>query len=426
MTEAMSQAEGSGAPVRVLHVFRYFQPDFTGEGLYFAKLAPHLAALGVQCDVAVAARDSAPTVPPPAGVGAVHRLVDEATQAHAWGNRRLLAWLMANARCYHAVHFHSLVDRLFLPQLLARLSFCRVVQSATLDDGLGMIVDSYKPHGRFFVRRFCRLIDRAVTISPRLYDDSLRVLPRDRVSLIPQGVNRRVFAVAPEVRAAARAAFGLAPDDVVLLFVGGLCERKDVAFLLDAMPAAPAGGKRLRLLVVGPDLERDYARRLRDRAPALGQGTVIFTGYLADPAQAYAAADAFVFASRDEGFGNVLIEAMAAGLPVVARHLPGVTDSFIRDGETGFLFSDAASYDSIVRRLVDDRGLRERVGRAACDASADYDLEAVAARYADVYRGVLETGGVDQPSVPVVGSAADRPQAAALDVGLVRRNRSVP
>ena len=114
------------------------------------------------------------------------------------------------------------------------------------------------------------------------------------------------------------------------------------------------------------------------------------TGYGADR-PAYAAADIFVFASTKEGFGNVLIEAMAAGLPVVARRLPGVTDSFIDHGRTGFLFDTAAEYTALVQALVDDPGLRRRVGDAArAEVAGGHSLQAVAQRYVMLYRNLYK------------------------------------
>jgi glycosyltransferase involved in cell wall biosynthesis len=403
-----------GKVLRALHVFLYFPPDFTGEGIYFAKLAPLLDGLGIRSDVAVAASWPAPTGAIP-GVGVVHRFVDGGTKSHPWGNRPLLFWFLLNAWRYDIVHFHCFVDRLFLLHIIARCFGCRVVQSATLDDGLGMAVDGYSARHRGLVRRMCRLIHHVVAISPHLFDDTLRVFPRPRVSLIPQGVQwRRLSPSGPDRRAAARAALGFLPQDMVLLFVGGISGRKDIHLLLDAMPALRHGSGSVRLLVVGPDLDGDYAASVRQRAQSLGEGVVSFAGFMEDPTPAYVAADIFVFASRREGFGNVLIEAMAAGLPVVARRLPGVTDSFIVDGENGLLFSDRETYERHVTRLLDDAALRRRIGGAARTVAAVHDLAGTAQRYSAVYRGATEPAEADADATgpaetiyPAVGGRAN-------------------
>jgi glycosyltransferase involved in cell wall biosynthesis len=110
-------------------------------------------------------------------------------------------------------------------------------------------------------------------------------------------------------------------------------------------------------------------------------------GYMDDPAPAYGAADAFVFASRNEGFGNVLIEAMAFGLPVVSRRLPGVTDHIVEHGRDGFLFDTDAEYVESVRALISDPSLRGAMGAAARETAVTrFDLGAIAAQYAGIYR----------------------------------------
>ncbi|MGH7042291.1 MAG: glycosyltransferase family 4 protein, partial [Acetobacteraceae bacterium] len=100
----------------------------------------------------------------------------------------------------------------------------------------------------------------------------------------------------------------------------------------------------------------------------------------------YRAADIFVFASHAEGFGNVLLEAMAYSLPPVSRRLAGVTDSFIADGETGLLFDTDAEFRAAVLRLAADPALRATIGAAAAAmVRAEYDLRAIAHRYAALY-----------------------------------------
>lgn len=371
----------------VLHVFKYFRPDFTGEGLYLEKLAPHLAQLGVSSAVMATVTAAEPATSYPAEIGVPRffgrpGLPPDAPRQPA--KLPLATWFARHVRRFDVVHFHSPVSRHFVLHAMAKAAGCRTVQTCTLDDGLGRLVDSYRPSRRALARRLCGLIDDVVAISPKLHADSLTVLPSPRVHLIPQGV--AIPDLDEGCRAALRAQWGFAEEDTVLLFVGGVCARKDVRFLVENHPAAARG--RLRLLLVGPDLETGYASDLRGLIASLPFGAdVLRLPYLDDPSPAYRIADAFVFASRDEGFGNVLLEAMSFGLPVVSRRLPGVTDSLIAHGRTGFLFDDPGEYRRAVLDLAAAPALRRAIGEAARqDAALHYDLATIAGRYAELYR----------------------------------------
>ncbi|HHY56518.1 MAG TPA: glycosyltransferase family 1 protein [Chloroflexi bacterium] len=135
-------------------------------------------------------------------------------------------------------------------------------------------------------------------------------------------------------------------DSPLLLYVGRLSPEKRVDWLASVLDALP----HARLAIVGdgpmrPQLERVFAHR-----------PVHFTGYLrgADLAAAYASADLFVFPAANETLGNVVLEAMASGLPVVAPHAGGLLD-YVVDGETGLLFApeSQASLVAAVQRLLD-------------------------------------------------------------------------
>lgn len=359
-------AEPGGKRLRVLHVFKYVRPDFSGDAVYWERMAKPLRDYAVTTQIL--ATQTAPGANAAPGV------------RYAGGSlARALRLLRAASRDTDVVHFHGLAERYFLLPLLARLLGRQVVLSCTLDDGLGMILRGYRPRYRPLVRRLCRLcFDAVIAISPRLHADNEGVLPETRRHLIGQGVSLAAPPQNPDLKRAARAQFSLPADGLVLLYVGGITPRKDVRFLTAAHDPAH------HLLIVGPVLDDAYAAALAADVHAIGQ-TAHMHGYMDDPSPAYSAADIFVFASHAEGFGNVLIEAMAAGLPVVARRLPGVTDSFITDGVSGLLFDDAAGYRRAIAALANDADLRQRLGKAAREAAAAYALPAIAARYRALY-----------------------------------------
>jgi phosphatidylinositol alpha 1,6-mannosyltransferase len=145
------------------------------------------------------------------------------------------------------------------------------------------------------------------------------------------------------------------PDKPILLFVGRVSWEKGLDWLPPLMAALPD----VRLAVVGDGPARRPLARQMAGLP------VVFTGYLRGEAlaEAYAAADLFVFPSPYETFGNVVLEAMASGLPVIAPRSGGLLD-FTRDGLHGLLFepNDQAAFIDAVKRLLADREWARQMG----------------------------------------------------------------
>lgn len=375
--------------IRILHVFSYFRPDFTGEGVYYEKIRAHFADRGVTGSVLAVktCQPAAASLPVPSDNPVAY--LGMSGRSGAATAFRLAVWLFRHARQFDAVHFHAFADRYFAGHLMCRLLSLKVLQSCTLDDSPGTIFMTYRPIWRKVVRRLLQLPDRYITISPRLHDSALRVMPRERVHLIPQGVE--IPDLPRKDSKQARAALGFSPDDIVLLFVGGICERKGVDFLITAMPALVRHCPSIKLLVVGPDLEDRYAASVRQMVIDLNLSEhVVFAGALDNVNAVYRICDIFVFASHMEGFGNVLLEAMAHALPTVSRRLAGVTDAFITHGETGLLFDDKKGYVSAVKSLIDDPDTRNGLGiTARHSVMKDYEMSAVATRYVDLYTDLV-------------------------------------
>jgi glycosyltransferase involved in cell wall biosynthesis len=202
----------------------------------------------------------------------------------------------------------------------------------------------------------------------------------ERVAVWSRGVDSTLFA--PERRRdALRAQRGVGPDEVVLLYVGRLAAEKNVEAILAAFRLLHGWGTPVRLWVVGDGPARAQLER------QAGPG-VTFTGFLHGEALAetYASADLFVFASLTETFGNVLQEAMAAGLPVVAVRAPGPSE-IVRHGATGLLV-DRAAPETLARvcdALVWDPETRLRLGRKAHTAMLGRPWETINASVRELY-----------------------------------------
>jgi glycosyltransferase involved in cell wall biosynthesis len=177
----------------------------------------------------------------------------------------------------------------------------------------------------------------------------------------------------------------------VLLSVGRLKAPKDFSTLLQALARLEEGTYKARIVGDGPEREQ-----LEDEARALGlTGSLEFLGERNDIPAQIAGADLFVLASRSEGLPMSVLEAMAAGLPVVASSVGGVPEQV--DEETGRLVppGDPAALAAALQELLADRELRlrlGRVGRARIEES--FDLETWGLAHLNLYARELEKAGL--------------------------------
>lgn len=185
----------------------------------------------------------------------------------------------------------------------------------------------YQP-GRF--RKVCAISGVVKADLMRTYG-----VPENAIRVIYDGVDTERFH--PRLReihrAAVRAAHGIPAEARCLLFVGNGFRRKGLETLLRALAVGP--DPALYVLVAGTDPD---AGRYRELAGRLGvAGRVVFAGAVADPERFYAAADALVLPAIQEAFGNVVLEALATGLPVVVSACAGAAEILGQGLESGIL-----------------------------------------------------------------------------------------
>ncbi|MFN5167366.1 MAG: glycosyltransferase [Pseudomonadota bacterium] len=226
-------------------------------------------------------------------------------------------------------------------------------------------------------------VQRVFAVSDSLRRLALQLgVPPERTRVVGNGVDLLRFA--PQPRAACRERLGLPADAPVLVTVGGLVERKGFHRVIELLPALRMRWPGLHYLVVGgPSPEGDWTARLQAQVRELGlQDCVRFTGPLEPDALAgvLSAADVFVLPTRNEGWANVLLEAMACGLPVVATDVGGNAEVVCRP-ELGTVvpFGDAPALEAALHEALArpwDRGaLRRHAEANTWDRRID-DLEA--------------------------------------------------
>jgi glycosyltransferase involved in cell wall biosynthesis len=228
-------------------------------------------------------------------------------------------------------------------------------------------------------------------------------LPADRVHLIPNGVDCDRFrpAGSPAERSELRERLGLPPGGRCALYIGTIEADKGVDLLVEAGLQLCRADPSFQLLLLGPDGRQPgeahvvgaYVGKVEERIRAAGLSERIrLLGRRENVDEFLRASDCFVFASRSEGFGTVLVEAMASGTPPVALNLPGVTADIIRHGESGVIVGEesATAFAGAIAGLLGAPRVLERMAHEGrVRAERLFSMGAVAGRYVEVYRGML-------------------------------------
>lgn len=217
------------------------------------------------------------------------------------------------------------------------------------------------------------------------------------MEVIPTGLALADFSVGD--RAAFRARHRIPPGRPVIAYVGRVAFEKNIGFLLSVTARLKAVIPDILFVVSG---EGPALVSLRERARKEGLGAhVVFVGYL-DRGGAlldcYRAADVFVFASRTETQGLVLLEAMALGTPVVSTAIMGTRD-VLRQGEGAVIVpEDEAAFADAVAALLRDEPRRRKLGRAGEHYARHWTARAMAERLLALYQRVLASHGRKAPA----------------------------
>ena len=327
----------------VLHV----DPErgWGGGEVQVVSLLRELAARGHRSRVAADPRGRLAREAAAAGIAVAPLPVANALDGRAGVRlRRLVAG-------HDVVHFHTARAHALAP--FCRGTGARLVVTRRMD---------YVPRGGPYARwLYNRAVDAVIAISEGVRTALLRAGVRaDRIRVVPSGIDPASVEAPSGARATARAGWGVAPDDILVLVLGALERRKGHAVLLEAAARLGSGGAPLRYVFCGDGSERAAlaaaAARLGDR--------VVFAGFRRDVAACVAAADVVALPSLHEGLGVAALEAMAAGRPVVASRVGGLAE-VVAEGETGLLAApgDPASLAEALRRVAGDAALRVRLGQ---------------------------------------------------------------
>jgi phosphatidylinositol alpha-mannosyltransferase len=306
--------------------------------------------------------------------------------------RRVRALL--DAEDFDVVHYHEPL----VPSLpITVLRFHRGANVGTFHSFQKRNLGYY--YGRPFLKRYFKRLHSCIAVSTAARDFVSRYFAGD-YRVVPNGIDTRRFSPTlpplPELRT---------PGQSTILFVGRMEQRKGLPTLLETYSMLRRQRADVRLVVVGDgELRWTYERFVEsEQIP-----DVTFLGHV--PAdvlpRCYTSADVFCSpATGGESFGIVLLEAMASGRPVVASSIAGFRE-VVTDGADGILVEprDAGALGGAIGRLLDDAGLRRRMGECGLRTSVRYDWSRVVDEVLDVYtearhrsRAHMVAAGVHEP-----------------------------
>jgi glycosyltransferase involved in cell wall biosynthesis len=230
-----------------------------------------------------------------------------------------------------------------------------------------------KPHGwldwlQLPLVRANPVISKAVTVK---YPAWQRRYWADRIRVVPNGVDLSRF----DTVKADRGRLPGAPGDVRLGIVGSITERKGQDRVLAVFERALATHPELRLFIVGETTGSAEDAAYQASLPLRDHPRVHFLGQRTDVPAIMKSLDLLLVPSRHEGMGQVTVEAMAAGLPVIGARAGGIPEVVV-DGVTGLLFEGDSAEDLLrcIRLLAGDAGLRRKMGQAGrARVEAHYD-----------------------------------------------------
>lgn len=233
--------------------------------------------------------------------------------------------------------------------------------------------------------RLARRLDARIAVSPaaQQFAGGALGLPLAEFQVLPNGVDAERFATAEPI------ADLLDPQRPLLLFVGRLEPRKGLDVAVRAFLRLRASHPRVRLCVVGDGPERD---RCQQMVPPSIRHDVLFVGGVeqAELPRYHASADLLIAPSTGgESFGIVLLEGMAAGLPVVASDIPGYR-TVLKDGHQGRLVPprDAFALAEAIATLLDNDRLRKAMAAEGRETAAAYAWSLVGSRITELYHAV--------------------------------------
>ena len=385
---------------RVLMVTGAYAPETSGASLQCRNL---IRALRDRADFTVLTTSTDPALPWNSIVDDTQvRRVTVDPNSHsskAFAIERMASSFLELASGIDIVHLHGVSQKSMLVIALAKLLGKTIVIKLTSfghDDPA-----SIRAKGALTWAAY-RQADRFIGVTPRFAEGfDATGLEESRFVFIPNGVDLDRFKPSSVgVRAEFQNQLRIPTGDPVILFVGSFSPEKNPDVLFEAWLSLFERGVRSTLVLVGAtqgpyyEIDAGIADRIKSKVAKRGVGESVVFVEAADNIEHYfRAADVFALPTAREGLPNVLLEAMASGVPPVITRLEGVTDWIVTPGVTGELVAvvDSKDFADAIEGLLASRERREAMGAAArAHVAAHFSLGATAQQTLDLYQELLK------------------------------------
>jgi glycosyltransferase involved in cell wall biosynthesis len=377
--------------LRVLMFSYHFPPHYSGSAIQAINLAHELRNNGVQVSFCTVNHGGLKETEELDGFN-VYRIEEgEGTYGELLLWKNMWSLLKRRKAEFDIIHSHGAYLRNSFIGPLSRCFGKKSLVKISLADndlhGLG------KGKSGWLHKKFMSQIDRYISISKRITGELADYdLPDKKIREIPNGVNTDMFhPVGIEDKLVLRKKYDLPEDRTIFLYVGVIDERKNVKWLIDQWKEF-AGSHSGFLLVVGPVSREDkkglFYNSLRSNEGAL-KDRLRFMKYTDSIEDLYGTADVFILPSMNEGMPNVVLEAMASGLPCLVNNISGAED--VINGRNGILFNNEEP-ESFCRGLEKLNDLNERTSmgtEARQTIESGYSIKHIAEKYIDLYREML-------------------------------------
>lgn len=291
----------------------------------------------------------------------------------------LFSILIHNKQAYDLIHFHIMWWGTLLAAVWAKKINKKTIYQSVLmheDTPSGIIREKLGRMKILLLRKFSAIY----TINKLLSEDYLaHGFSTDQVFTLMNCVDTSVFypVNSGAEKSILRYKYDIPDALKVIIFVGSIIPRKGVDVLIDAFIQAVSQFPSLLLLIVGPDkkddnpsIDEEFIHHLKVKISSHGfSESTRFTGMIEERctlSELYRLSDMFVFPSRNEGLGNVVLEAMSSGLPVVVSSLP-VFREIVSNGENGIIvpLNDVNGFSAAICELAENDLLSEAMRQKA-------------------------------------------------------------